>query len=175
MTHCCKRPIRWLYRVFLATCVLGTNMAHGKTKNMAFLILKSFFRHSFSDILKIRNITSFYSLSCGPLSHLRSRQELRSLTNKFTRYSIVLFVSSSTLQLWAWKISTEAATIVPSAGNCHSKCHLCRGRGFELLRKQGKLFRTTRWSPSSSRSTSPRVTYTARILAAFVKHFQDRP
>ena len=90
----------------------------------------------------------------------------------YTCYSIVLFVSSSTLQLWAWKISTEAATIVPSAGNCHSKCHLCRGRGFELLRKQGKPFRTTHWSPSSSRS---RVTCTARILAAFVKHFQDRP
>ena len=93
----------------------------------------------------------------------------------YTCYSIVLFVSSSTLQLWAWKISTEAATIVPSAGNCHSKCHLCRGRGFELLRKQGKLFRTTRWSPSLSRSSSPRVTCTACILAAFDKHFQDQP
>ena len=71
--------LRWLYRVFLAAPILGTNMSHGKTKmNKASLILKSFFGHSFLYILKIQNITSFYSVSCGPLSHVRSRQKLRS-------------------------------------------------------------------------------------------------
>ena len=46
---------------------------------MASLILKRFYCQSFSDILKIRNISSFYSVSCGPLNHLRSR-----LSNEFT-------------------------------------------------------------------------------------------
>ena len=70
---------RWLHRIFLAERILVTNMVHGKTKtNMASLILRSFFCQSFSDILK------FNSVSFGPLSHVRSRQKLQSLSNEFT-------------------------------------------------------------------------------------------
>ena len=69
----------------MAARVLGTNMAHGKTKtNMASLILKSFFGHSFLDILKIRNITSFYSVSYGPLSHVRSRKSCEAFKRVYT-------------------------------------------------------------------------------------------
>ena len=65
--------------------ILSANMVHGKTKtNMASLILRRFFCQSFSDILKMRKISSFYSVSCGLLSHVRSRQKLRSLSNEFT-------------------------------------------------------------------------------------------
>ena len=53
--------------------------------------------------------------------------------------------------------------LVPSAGNYHSKCHLCQGQGFKLLGKQGKLFRTTRTSPSSSCLTSPRVLHSTHF------------
>ena len=153
-------------RVFSGREDLGTNMARGKTKtNMVFLILRRFFCQSFTDMLKIPNISIFYSVSCGPLSHVRSRQKLRSLTSLHMLLDRPVRVFFATSNL---RVNTQH----PSAGNCHSKCHLCRRRGFEL---PGKLFRTTRRSPSSSLSTSPRLTCTARILAVIVKHFKDRP
>ena len=111
-------------------------------------------------MLKIPNISIFYSVSCGPLSHVRSRQKLRSLTSLHMLLDrpVRVFFATSNLR---------GNNQHPSAGNCHSKCHLCRRRGFEF---PGKLFRTTRRSPSSSLSTSPRLTCTARILAVIVKH-----
>ena len=52
---------------------------------MAFLILRRFFLPEFfRHIIKIRNISSLYGVSCGPLSHVRSRQKLRSLSYGFT-------------------------------------------------------------------------------------------
>ena len=60
-------------------------VSRSKTKtNMASLILRRFFCQKFSDIIKIRRINSLYGVSCGPFSHVRSKQKLRSLSYEFT-------------------------------------------------------------------------------------------